>query len=421
MELSRRMLRHATLLAGRPVHKNPLKFWKRGKTYGEVATMKTILHDFNIQHGAKMVPFCGWQMPLHYKSSIMESHIHTRKHASLFDVSHMMQTYIFGRDRSQFVESLTVADVEGLKENNAVLSMFTNDNGGIMDDCIITKTSDDHIYIVSNAGCADKIGIYIETEAEQFKFKGGDISVEQICNGLLALQGPEMVQVLQPLIESDLNLDELPFMTSSMATIAGVPDCRISRCGYTGEDGVEISVPCEKTEHVADAIWSSKNGEVRMAGLGPRDSLRLEAGLCLYGNDIDETTTPVEASLAWCIGKVRREKTPTFPGAEVILSQLKKKPPKRRVGIKSRGAPARAGTPILDHRRGVQIGEVTSGIPSPSLNYNIAMGYINTQGKIGSKVILHVRQKHVEGEIVKMPFVPHKYYYKKEETQTNPK
>jgi len=198
-------------------------------------------------------------------------------------------------------------------------------------------------------------------------------------------------------------------MTSRPATICGVENCRITRCGYTGEDGVEISIPGDRTEEVAEALLAEESGEIKMAGLGARDSLRLEAGLCLYGNDIDESTTPIEAGLAWLIGKRRREAA-DFPGAKMILQQIKDKPNRRRVGFVSRGPPARGHTPILDEA-GSKIGEVTSGCPSPSLKYNVAMGYVSTpHAKNGTKVKFEIRKNLVDAEVTKMPFIPSHYY-----------
>jgi len=356
-----------------------------------------------------MVPFAGWNMPVQYADQgIPASHLHTRHHASLFDVSHMVQTKISGRDQVEFIESLVVGDIAGLKDNHGTLTLFTNDNGGIIDDLIVTRTSLGYLYIVSNAGCADKDLAHMRARVDEFKAKGKDVTLEVINNGLIALQGPEMMKALQPAI--DVDLSKLGFMTSTLASVFNVPNCRITRCGYTGEDGVEISVPPERAEDVAEQLLNVKTGSVKLAGLGARDSLRLEAGLCLYGNDIDDRITPVEAGLVWTIGKRRRQEA-NFPGAKVILEQLRAKPQRKRVGIISTGAPARGGSTILDETGSDKIGEVTSGCPSPSLKKNVALGYVaSSRSSVGQAVKLEVRKMKVDAEIVKLPFIATRYF-----------
>lgn len=355
-----------------------------------------------------MVPFVGWDMPVQYKDSISDSHNNVRTQAGIFDVSHMLQTKISGRDRVKFMESLTVADIKGLKDNQGTLSLLTNEQGGIIDDLIINKTDEGYLYVVSNAGCAHKDLPHMMNHAASMRHEGYDVRVDVICNGLLALQGPKMVQVLQPGLEFDLK--DLPFMTTRMASVFGIEHCRVTRCGYTGEDGVEISVSAMKVQELAEHLLNCKYVDVRLAGLGARDSLRLEAGLCLYGNDIDDTTTPIEASLAWTIGKRRREEE-GFPGSSVILNQLKTKPTQRRVGFLSTGPPARGGTDVFDGSEQRLIGKVTSGCPSPTLKKNVAMGYVETEFfKPGTKVKFNIRKKMVEATVSKMPFVPTNYY-----------
>lgn len=352
-----------------------------------------------------MVEFAGWSMPVHYKDlGLIASHHHTRQKASLFDVSHMLQVRIHGKDKVKFIESLVVGDINELADNSGTLSLFTNDSGGILDDVIVNKTSQDQpLYIVSNAGCSDKISsLYNDATSD---LKSFDVGVEPIENGLIALQGPLAAKVLQKGVNHDLS--KLYFMNGFTATLFGVPDCRITRCGYTGEDGFELSIPRDATVSVTEQILQDE--DVKLAGLGARDSLRLEAGLCLYGNDIDETTTPVEASLVWCIGK-RRRKYQDFRGSQKILQQIKDKPIKRRIGLITQTAPARAGAKVCD-AEGNEIGHVTSGCPSPSLQKNIAMAYIpNLSSKIGSVHRVLVRKKLLEAKVVKMPFTPAKYY-----------
>lgn len=370
---------------------------------------KTCLYDFHVSKGGKMVPFCGWIMPVQYSDQgIPASHHHTRTHASLFDVSHMLQTKVWGRDSVAFMESLVVGDVAGLADDHGTLTLFTNERGGIVDDLIVNKTSLGHLYIVSNAGRADTDLAHMTERLEDFKRKGKEVNLEIINNGLIALQGPETMKALQP--NTDIDLSKLGFMTTTKATVLGVTDCRITRCGYTGEDGVEISVPLERAADMAEQLLTVQTASVRLAGLGARDSLRLEAGLCLYGNDIDETTTPVEAGLVWTIGKIRRQRA-DFPGADIILRQLKEKPARKRVGVVSTGAPARGGCRILDETGSRQVGHVTSGCPSPSLKKNVAIGYAQTEfSASGQRLKLEVRREKVDAEVVKLPFVPTKYF-----------
>ncbi|EXX59023.1 glycine decarboxylase subunit T [Rhizophagus irregularis DAOM 197198w] len=259
---------------------------------------KTPLYDFHVENGGKMVPFAGWSMPVQYSSlGVLASHLHTRENASLFDVSHMLQMRLTGRDRVSFLEKLVVADLEELPVDNSILSVFTNENGGIIDDTVICKHND-HIHIVSNAACADKDTTHIRKEINKFQQRGGDVNLKIIDDhALLALQGPKAASVLQELCDKDLS--DFMFMTARHLNIKGF-DCHVTRSGYTGEDGFEIGVPSPASVHLANLLL--KYPSVQLAGLGARDSLRLEAGLCLYGHDLDETTTPVEAGLTWTIG-----------------------------------------------------------------------------------------------------------------------
>ncbi|XP_011794478.1 PREDICTED: aminomethyltransferase, mitochondrial isoform X3 [Colobus angolensis palliatus] len=322
---------------------------------------RTPLYDFHLAHGGKMVAFAGWSLPVQYRDSHTDSHLHTRQHCSLFDVSHMLQTKIFGSDRVKLMESLVVGDIAELRPNQ------------------------------------DKV--------RELQNQGRDVGLEVLDNALLALQGPTAAQVLQASVADDLK--KLPFMTSAVMEVFGVSGCRVTRCGYTGEDGVEISVPAAGAVHLATALL--KNPEVRLAGLAARDSLRLEAGLCLYGNDIDEHTTPVEGSLSWTLGK-RRRAAMDFPGAKVIVPQLKGKVQRRRVGLMCEGAPMRAHSPILN-MEGTKIGTVTSGCPSPSLKKNVAMGYVPCEySRPGTMLLVEVRRKQQIAVVSKMPFVPTNYY-----------
>jgi len=372
------------------------------------SSLHTPLHDFHVAQGGKMVDFAGYRLPVQYSDlGISASHLHTRKHCSLFDVSHMLQSKVHGKDRINFMESLTVADVAGLKTNQGSLSVFTLPNGGIVDDLIVTK-ADNHLYVVSNAGRREQDIPLMRAKEEEMKVEGKDVALELLEDrGLLALQGPTMMQCLQPL--TSLPLDNLAFMHSALAEVAGIL-CRVTRCGYTGEDGVELSCPAEQTAALAQTILAS-DGQPRLAGLGARDSLRLEAGLCLYGNDIDEGTTPIEGGLAWTVAKPRRVKQ-DFPGAQVILEQLKNGVSRRRVGLLSRGAPARGSTVVVN-AEGEKVGVVTSGCPSPSLGkgINVSMAYVEkSSAKAGTELALQVRGKDIPATVTKMPFVPTNYF-----------
>lgn len=368
---------------------------------------KTALYDFHVAHGGKMVPFAGWSMPIQYKDSIMESTLNCRENGSLFDVSHMCGLSLKGKDCIPFLEKLVVGDIAGITPGSGSLSVLTNEKGGVIDDTVITKVKDDHIYLVVNAGCRDKDLAHIEEHMKAFKAKGGDVSWHiHDERSLLALQGPLAAPVLQHLTKEDLS--KLYFGNFKVLDING-SQCYLTRTGYTGEDGFEISVPSENAVDLAKAILDRSEGKVRLTGLGARDSLRLEAGLCLYGNDLEQHITPVEAGLTWAVGKRRRAEG-GFLGAEVILKQIEQGPSIRRVGFTSSGPPARSHNEIKNEN-GDNIGEITSGGFSPCLKKNIAMGYVKSGNhKSGTKVNIVVRGKPYEGVVTKMPFVPAKYY-----------
>jgi aminomethyltransferase len=355
-----------------------------------------------------MVPFAGWSMPVQYVESIVNSHLHTRKAVSLFDVSHMLQLMLHGKDAGDFVEHVTVADTRGLRDNKGTYTVILNESGGIVDDAIVNRISDTRFYVVANAGCADKDLAHLKTQLQAFRNGNHSVEMEVLTSrSLVALQGPLMADVLSKGVSVDLK--SLSFMSGVETTVFGVPNCRVTRCGYTGEDGVEISVESGSVVELTKALLKA-SPDVKLAGLGARDSLRLEASLSLYGNDITEETTPIEAGLAWTISK-RRRKEGSFVGAEKVLAELEEKPAMRRIGIVSRGPVARHGSDILDSN-GQKIGHVTSGCPSPTLKHNVAMGYITRKmGKVGTKVFLSVRGKEVEASVAKMPFVPLKYYF----------
>ncbi|NXG21217.1 GCST protein, partial [Grallaria varia] len=329
-------------------------------------------------------------------------------HCSLFDVTHMLQTRVYGRDRVRFMESLVVGDIAELKPGQGTLTLLTNEKGGITDDLIVTNTLEDHLYVVSNAGCADKDLAIFRGRAQELQASGSDVHLEVSDNALLALQGPSMARVLQAGLSDDLA--KLSFMNSITTTVFGVPGCRVTRCGYTGEDGVEISVPAGRAVELAERLLDAP--DVWLAGLAARDSLRLEAGLCLYGNDIDETITPAEAGLMWTLGK-RRRAAMDFPGAAVIMAQVKEKPSRKPMSC-GHGGGGWYCQPLLTSPCPYIPGTVTSGSPSPSLGKNIAMGYVETaHSRAGTELTVEVRKKQHPALITKMPFVPTQYYMAK--------
>jgi len=378
---------------------------KRG--FADDANLKrTPFYDFHVSHGAKMVPFAGYSMPIQYKDSIMDSTQHCRTAASLFDVAHMCGLTLKGKDAIKFLESLVVGDIAGLADGTGTLSVFTNEKGGIIDDTVITKVSATEIYLVVNAGCRDKDLAHLGKHLAAAKAKGLDVGMTvHDDRSLLALQGPQAAAALQGLTKEDLS--KLYFSNFKRFDVAGAP-CWVTRTGYTGEDGFEISVPASHAVGLAEKLVA--DARVKLAGLGARDALRLEAGLCLYGNDLEEHISPIEAGLAWTVGKRRREKF-DFLGGEVIKKQLAEGVSKRRVGfVGAGGAPARQHAEILS-ADGKVIGEVTSGAFSPCLKKNIAMGYVEKGfDKAGTPVKLSVRGKANDATVAKMPFVPTHYH-----------
>ncbi|KAI5645753.1 aminomethyltransferase folate-binding domain-containing protein [Phthorimaea operculella] len=375
--------------------------------------VKTPLYNLHERYGGKLVDFAGFMLPVQYSDmSVSASHLFTRKSASIFDVSHMLQTNVRGKDCITWFESICPVDLKGMPDGSSSLTVFLNGKGGIIDDLIVTKVNSETLYVVSNAGRLEVDKEHMKATSENLKKQGKDVTVEfwdVNDRALIALQGPKAAAALQSL--TDIPLGELVFMTSRLGNVAGVP-CRVTRCGYTGEDGVEISIPADKADHVTEALLQLS--DVKLAGLGARDSLRLEAGLCLYGNDIDESVTPVEASLTWLIAKRRRQDA-LFPGSDVILRQIKEGVSRRRVGIRiEEGAPARKDAMLKDPSSSEVVGRVTSGCPSPSLGGNVAMGYVSESlKKSGTSLAVNIRGKDIPCVVAKMPFVPSKYYIKK--------
>lgn len=387
---------------------------------------RTGLYDIHLKHGAKMVPFGGFEMPVQYSDlSVGESHRWTREKASLFDVSHMVQYHFEGPGATDFLESLTPSSLGSLPAHQSGLSALLHPKtGGIVDDTIITRLTPEKFYVVTNAGCREKDCAFLSKALESWKAADKPaVSMSELKGqGLVALQGPLAVSILQSVLADPSSLDLKSFYFGSSAYIHfGLPSgpsepCLASRGGYTGEDGFEISIPPSQTQAITELLLSKAGSDkLRFAGLGARDSLRLEAGMCLYGHDLDDTTTPVEAGLSWIIGKSRRE-TGGFNGAETVLPQLT--PPskggkgvdRRRVGFIIDGAPAREGADIVN-AEGTKVGTITSGCPSPSLGKNIAMGYIkNGLHKAGTEVQVVVRGRQRKAVVAKMPFVPSKYW-----------
>jgi aminomethyltransferase len=325
-----------------------------------------------------------------------------------------------GPGAKAFLETITPSSLSSLSEYNSTLSaLLHRETGGIVDDTIITRLPS-KFYVVTNAGCREKDLAYLQSELDLFKQNSSNEPVEWKVlenQGLIALQGPKAAEVLSRVLDEQCakELETLYFGQSTHATIKGTDaEVLVSRGGYTGEDGFEISIPPYATEAVTTYLLDSAKEELRLAGLGARDTLRLEAGMCLYGHDLDDTTTPVEAALSWIIGKDRRANG-GFHGDSVILQQLKKKSEgggvsRRRVGLVVEGAPAREGAQILNEE-GEEIGKITSGCPSPTLKKNIAMGYVKDgMHKSGTEVEVLVRGKKRKAVVTKMPFVPSKYF-----------
>lgn len=317
-----------------------------------------------------------------------------------------------GKDAVNFLEGLTVADLQSLQEQSGTLSLMTNEQGGVKDDSVITKIAGDHVYLVVNAGCREKDIEHFKHHVNRAKQEGKDVDMHvHEENGIIAVQGPKAQEAMQTLTSADLE-------TLYFSQFADIPLANsrawVTRTGYTGEDGFEVALPKESAESLVGGLL--KHNDVRLAGLGARDSLRLEAGLCLYGSDLTEDITPVEAGLTWTIGKRRREKY-DFLGGGTIKHQVEEGPPRRRFGMFNAGPPARAHSAITT-TEGENVGEVTSGAFSPNLNRNIAMGYATRPwNKQGTQLKVQVRNKAFDAESTKMPFVPMKFHRPPEQKQ----
>ena len=365
---------------------------------------RTPLHALNLELGAKMVPFAGYEMPLQYPAGLMAEHLHTRSKAGLFDVSHMGQIRISARsgdvrDAALALESLIPADYAGLAKGRQRYGFLTNDAAGILDDLMVANMGDD-LFVVVNASCKEQDAGLIEAA-----LSNRCVVTRQFDRALMALQGPQAQEALAPLCRAAV---DMRFMDVIETELAGVP-VTLSRSGYTGEDGYEIGCAAADAETVARALLAQP--QVLPIGLGARDSLRLEAGLCLYGNDIDTTTTPIEASLAWAIQKARREggsREGGYPGAEIVLRQAREGVSRKRVGLMAEGrAPVRAGAKLFADAEGQkEIGLVTSGAFGPTVQAPVAMGYVATDyAGNDTALFAELRGKFVPVHVRAMPFV----------------
>ena len=364
---------------------------------------KTPLYELHRELGAKLTEFAGYEMPVQYSLGILGEHQHTRTKAGLFDVSHMGQIILRGssyQETALAFERAIPMDVLGLKVGRQRYGFLTTDGGGILDDLMFSNR-EDHIFVVLNAACKDSDIFHLRTLLEP------EISIEVIENrALIALQGPASETVLS---EFNSQISAMKFMDVETLSIAGA-ECWISRSGYTGEDGFEISIPSSAAEAITRSILSKQ--EVEFVGLGARDSLRLEAGLCLYGHDIDEETTPVEASLTWAIQKARRtngERANGFLGDEIITQQLDMGTYRKRVGfLPQTRAPMREGVEIYETESSKEVvGKITSGGYGPTVGHPVAMGYINSEYVDSNDNLFgELRGKRVPVKIAKLPFVP---------------
>jgi aminomethyltransferase len=369
---------------------------------------QTPLHALHVARGGKMVPFAGYDMPVQYPAGVLKEHLHTRQAAGLFDVSHMGQIVLRAKsgrleDAARALERLVPQDILDLAPGRQRYALFTNEDGGILDDLMVANFGD-HLFLVVNAACK------ADDEAHLRAHLSETCVIEPLADrALIALQGPKAESVLARLSE---DIGAMRFMDAGPRRVGGI-DCFVSRSGYTGEDGFEISVPADAAERLTEALLAT--ADVLPIGLGARDSLRLEAGLCLYGHDIDITTTPIEAALAWSIQKSRRKggaRAGGFPGAERILRELEHGAPRRRVGLKPEGrAPVREGALLFAEASSSEsIGKITSGGFGPSLNAPVAMGYLPASKAVPDGVVFaELRGQRLPLRLAAMPFVPNTY------------
>jgi len=357
-------------------------------------TKFTPLHEMHKSLKAKMGEFAGYDMPLYYDQGVMAEHEWVRSKAGLFDVSHMGQVILEGPGATGFVEKITPSSFAGLPEGRAKYTVMTNPQGGIVDDLIITKRSPTKFFTVINAGCKEKDIAWMQENLPK------DVKLTRLDDrALIAIQGPAAEQVLRDQLKIDA--EGMPYMWLIDSQFTDGTPIFVSRVGYTGEDGFELSVPAK----IADAVWVhlSRHGAARPIGLAARDSLRLEMGYCLYGHDIDDKTTPVEAGLGWVMGKENK----SFIGAGHVLGQLEKGPKKMRVGVRlTEKGVAREGVDILDAKTMAKIGTLTSGGFSPTLKEGIGQGYVDAAfAKTGTKIFVSVRGRNIAAVVADMPFM----------------
>jgi aminomethyltransferase len=374
----------------------------------ETSLKRTPLHALHVASGGKMVPFAGYDMPVQFSTGVLREHLHTRSSAGLFDVSHMGQIALHAKsgkveDAALALERLVPQDIVAVAPGRQRYAQFTNAAGGILDDLMVANFGG-HLFLVVNAACKTADEAHLRANLSDA------CVIEPLADrALIALQGPKAESVLASLCA---DAAAMRFMDAGPRRVAGI-DCFVSRSGYTGEDGFEISVPAEHAEALARALL--ENSDVLPIGLGARDSLRLEAGLCLYGHDIDTTTTPVDGALEWSIQKSRRNggaRAGGFPGAGKILAELETGAPRRRAGLRPEGrAPVREGAPLFaDSTSSEQIGAVTSGGFGPSINAPVAMGYLpSSQATSGGLVFAELRGARLPLRVAAMPFVPNTY------------
>lgn len=371
------------------------------------AARRLPLHAFHVSQGARIVPFAGYEMPMQYSAGTLQEHLHTRGAAGLFDVSHMGQIAVRPRsgnilEAARALERLVPADIVNLGAGRQRYTFLTADSGGIRDDLMVANLGE-YLLLVVNAACKAADETYLREHLS------GECHVTSWSDrALLALQGPQACAVLTELVPS---VAQTRFMDVGVYTVAE-RSCVITRSGYTGEDGFEISAPIETADFIAERLVGDPR--VKLVGLGARDSLRLEAGLCLYGNDIDLGTTPVEAALEWAIQRSRRSggaRAGGFPGSEVILTQLGSGVDRRRVGLQSARRPVRAGAQLfIDEGAATSIGRVTSGGFGPSVGGPVAMGYVPTaMARAGTDLYAQIRGERYSVTVTALPFAPHNY------------
>ncbi|MEZ5260617.1 MAG: glycine cleavage system aminomethyltransferase GcvT [Acidimicrobiales bacterium] len=359
---------------------------------------ETVLHELHRRHGGRFGPFAGWDMPIRYQAGPLAEHEHCRRHASLFDVSHMTVVDLTGPEVGTALETVVPADLGAVAPGRIKYSFFTNDAGGIIDDVMITKRSDTALRLVLNAATTDADLAHLRAQLPP------DCVISPRRDlALVALQGPKAAAVLA---RFDETADDLGFLQEGSVELCG-HRVELSRSGYTGGDGFELALPAAHAEALVEALLAEE--EVALAGLAARDSLRLEAGMCLYGHDLDETTTPVEAGLGWAIPKARRVPDAGYPGAEVIARQFADGPPRHRVGLRTIGRrPVREGAELSDGDD--IVGVVTSGGYSPVLSAPIAMGYVAAAVAVGAELAAVTGNRMEAVRVVDLPFIPKDYH-----------